>query len=192
RLLLENRVYCSRAFRKLHVEVGIRQDGLQVLHVVVYPRYNYDLPIFGLDLVLVDGRVTLAIADCCPVRHGLKLPQQYMETMVLLQRTFLEGQDPAARRIPDWGAAIFSQLVLCITPSTPEELAAFAKYAVALHRGHLMLSRNAAPLLSPTSGCLCAFCLFRARFCDNQLANKKTRRVLEAAFGKEWADEYMS
>jgi len=26
---------------------------------------------------------------------------------------------------------------------------------------------------------------------DNQLANKKTTRVLEAAFGVEWADEYM-
>ena len=30
RLLLENRVYCSRVFRKLHLEVGHRQDGLQV------------------------------------------------------------------------------------------------------------------------------------------------------------------
>ncbi len=40
RLTLENRVYCSRVFRKLHVEVGIRQDGLQVLHVVLYPRYK--------------------------------------------------------------------------------------------------------------------------------------------------------
>lgn len=30
RLMLENRIYCSRVFRKLHVEVGFRQDGLQV------------------------------------------------------------------------------------------------------------------------------------------------------------------
>lgn len=40
RLTLENRVYCSRVFRKLHVEVGVRQDGLHVLHVVLYPRYK--------------------------------------------------------------------------------------------------------------------------------------------------------
>jgi phycocyanobilin:ferredoxin oxidoreductase len=40
RLVLENRVYSSKAFRKLHVEVGVRQDGLQVLHVVLYPRYR--------------------------------------------------------------------------------------------------------------------------------------------------------
>jgi hypothetical protein len=38
RLQVENRVYCSRAFRKLHLEVAVRQDGLEVLHVVLYPR----------------------------------------------------------------------------------------------------------------------------------------------------------
>lgn len=38
RLLVENRLYCSRAFRKLHLEVAARQDGLQVLHMVMYPR----------------------------------------------------------------------------------------------------------------------------------------------------------
>lgn len=34
--------------------------------------------------------------------------------------------------------------------------------------------------------------LYACRFVENQLANKKTTRVLEAAFGKEWADEYMT
>jgi hypothetical protein len=29
------------------------------------------------------------------------------------------------------------------------------------------------------------------RFVDNQLENKKTSRVLEAAFGAEWASKYM-
>ena len=38
RLLVENRVYSSRVFRKLHLEVAHRQDGLQVLHMVLYPR----------------------------------------------------------------------------------------------------------------------------------------------------------
>lgn len=30
RLLIENRAYCTRAFRKLHLELAARQDGLQV------------------------------------------------------------------------------------------------------------------------------------------------------------------
>ena len=38
RLLIENRVYSSRVFRKLHLELAVRQDGLQFLHLVFYPR----------------------------------------------------------------------------------------------------------------------------------------------------------
>lgn len=55
RLLIENRVYCSRVFRKLHIELAYRQDGLQVLHCVMYPRYAYDLPILAMDLVVSAG-----------------------------------------------------------------------------------------------------------------------------------------
>jgi phycocyanobilin:ferredoxin oxidoreductase len=36
--MIENRCYSSRVFRKLHLEVARRQDGLQVLHMVLYPR----------------------------------------------------------------------------------------------------------------------------------------------------------
>ncbi len=39
RAQIENRVYSSRVFRKLHLEVAVRQDGLQVLHIVLYPRW---------------------------------------------------------------------------------------------------------------------------------------------------------
>lgn len=55
RLLLENRCYCSRVFRKLHIEAAWRQDGLQVVHVAMYPRYAYDMPIFAMDLVMFNG-----------------------------------------------------------------------------------------------------------------------------------------
>ena len=30
RLLIENRAYCSQVFRKLHIELARRQDGMQV------------------------------------------------------------------------------------------------------------------------------------------------------------------
>ena len=119
-LRLENRVYSSRVFRKLHMELGVRQDGLQVaashaqcvicskacqhhvfrkwicpasatasarapiwctvvrgghaclvaptacasacqpmqvLHCVMFPRREYELPIFGLDVVARGDKV---------------------------------------------------------------------------------------------------------------------------------------
>lgn len=50
-------MYTSRVFRKLHLEVAHRQDGLQVLHAVLYPRYAYDVPILAMDLVVAKGWV---------------------------------------------------------------------------------------------------------------------------------------
>ena len=40
---------------------------------------SYDLPIFGLDVVMAGGRVTLAVVDCCPLRRDLRLPAHYLE-----------------------------------------------------------------------------------------------------------------
>jgi hypothetical protein len=50
---------------------------LQVLHCVMYPRLQYDLPILSMDLVANDGRVSLAIVDPCPVSATLELPPFY-------------------------------------------------------------------------------------------------------------------
>lgn len=39
RLQLENRCYSTRVFEKIHLELAVRQDGLQVFHCVFFPRY---------------------------------------------------------------------------------------------------------------------------------------------------------
>lgn len=202
RLFIENRLYCSRVFRKMHLEVACRQDGLQVLHLVMYPRYTYDLPLFCLDLVVAPGgRVTLAIVDACPVTKNLTLPAHYMETMQELQELFLN--DPSnQRQVPEWGKAIFSPQCVCITPKDHEELEGFCMYAIALHRAHLMLAHisqpvgalaDLAPTYSPATAARKRQELLEAhkRFVDQQLSNTKTARVLEAAFGVEWSNRYM-
>lgn len=81
RLQVENRAYASYAFRKLHLELAVRQDGLHVLHCVMYPRMDFDLPILSIDVVAVDGKVTFAIADPCPVTARLTLPGFYSKSV---------------------------------------------------------------------------------------------------------------
>ena len=49
--------------------------------MVLYPRYQYDMPIFAMDLVVAGGAVSLAIVDVCPVR-GMRLPPHYMQVCV--------------------------------------------------------------------------------------------------------------
>ena len=54
----------------------------------------------------------------------------------------LSGQ----REVPDWGRQIFSAGCLCLRPSGPEQLAGFVKYAIALHRAHILYAYMCDPV----------------------------------------------
>lgn len=45
------------------------------------------------------------------------------------------------RRVPDWGAAIFSPLCVLMRPETDADLAAFLKYTIALAQYHAQVCR---------------------------------------------------
>ena len=67
KLIIENRCYQTRQFRKLHLELAQVGDRLDILHCVMFPRPNYHLPIFGVDLVGSQKRISAAIVDLSPV-----------------------------------------------------------------------------------------------------------------------------
>ena len=52
---------------------------MQVLHCVMYPRAEYDLPIMSMDVVAKDGNISLGIIDPCPSRLDGSLPEDYSE-----------------------------------------------------------------------------------------------------------------
>lgn len=188
RLQIENRAYWSRAFRKMHIEVAVRQDGLQVFHCVMYPRLNYDIPILSMDLVANGGRVSLAIVDPCPVSADLSLPAFYEAPIRELQERYQMGSN---REIPAWGQAIFSPLCVIVRPSSAEELGRFLKYTLALTQLHVEIAKIAHPISSAQRRRLAAMHAAHQRYCEKQLENDKTRRVLEAAFGAELSGRYM-
>ncbi len=66
-------------FRKLHMELLHRQDGFEVLHCVMFPRLEFDLPILGMDMVGAKGRVSLAVIDPSPVAMDRTLPPVYAQ-----------------------------------------------------------------------------------------------------------------
>jgi len=65
-----------------HFAVRCRQNvlvWLQIVHCVMYPRAEHDLPILSLDVVAKDGVVSLGIIDPCPVSMTTQLPQDYSQ-----------------------------------------------------------------------------------------------------------------
>ena len=51
---------------------------VQVVHCVMYPRMEYDLPILSFDMVGKDDRVSLVCIDPCPVAMDRSLPSVYV------------------------------------------------------------------------------------------------------------------
>ena len=182
-LFIRNELRRSRGLRKLHLETARLGAGLQILHCVFFPDPQYDLPVFGADIVAGRGVVSAAIVDLSPV--GAALPAGVTAALEALPpRRFSQERD-----LPDWGT-IFSPHVRFVRPSDSAEENQF----VALVGDFLSVIAEASrtvvaqPIDHPDTvdrhqGQL--------SYCRQQKRNDKTRRVLEKAFNPAWADQYI-
>lgn len=191
RLCVENAVYESDVFRKMHCELAWGDGGFEVLHVVMYPWASRAAPVFAADVVGFGGRLSLCIADCAPVTADLSLPSSYVERCGPMLEEALRG-GVERRELPEWGRAILGPLCLCVGPKMDDRAAAdvdaFFDYAFKLHDAHCELASSPALELDARDRrALDA----QVRFCARQLENVKTRRALERAFGPTVADAYM-
>jgi len=184
KLVIENSCYQTPQFRKLHLELAKVGAGLDILHCVMFPRSNYALPMFGCDLVGGRGQISAAIADLSPLSGDRTLPESYTSALTALPN----GQFSQVRGLPDWGD-IFSEFCLFVRPAGAEEEAQF----LARVQKYLALHCEYAVRTTPVAAAQEAEIVAAQRYyCMKQQQNDKTRRVLEKAFGDEWAERYMT
>ena len=65
-LTIENDMYICTGLRKVHMEIA-SLGPLDILHCIWYPDPEFDLPIFGADIVANNRMVSAAITDISPV-----------------------------------------------------------------------------------------------------------------------------
>lgn len=184
KLVIENRCYQTLQFRKLHLEIARVGNRLDILHCVMFPRTEYALPMFGTDLVGAGDRVSAAIIDLSPLNHDRKLSEPYRLALSALPEPIFT--DP--RALPKWGN-IFSEFCLFVRPTDAAEGELFLNRAEAFLTIHCQQASAARPVsIAEQAQILQA----QAHYCEQQQRNDKTRRVLESAFGSEWADRYMT
>ncbi len=184
KLVIENQCYRTPQLRKMHLELAKVGNQLDILHCVMFPDSDYNLPIFGCDVVAGRGGVSAAIADLSPANPERRLPDAY--TMALSALSTPEFSQN--RELPEWGH-IFSPFCLFIRPSTPEEEQAFLKRVENYLDIHCRLTNQA---IEVTNWQAQANTEGQRYYCTQQQQNDKTRRVLEKAFGVEWAERYMT
>ncbi|MEO0354962.1 MAG: phycocyanobilin:ferredoxin oxidoreductase, partial [Cyanobacteria bacterium P01_A01_bin.3] len=184
RLTIENRCFQTPQFRKLHLELAKVGNSLNILHCVMFPRPNFDLPMFGCDLVGGRGQISAAIADLSPVKA--ELPSEYQSKL----EPWLKRQEEFSqqRELPKWGN-IFSPYCLFVRPIGGEEEDLFLKTTAEYLKLHCLRAKASQPVDREQEADLLAG---QQRYCDRQQQNDKTRRVLEKAFGKQWTDRYIT
>lgn len=185
KLIIENRCYQTPQFRKLHLELAQVGDRLDILHCVMFPRPNYPLPIFGVDLVGSQKGISAAIVDLSPVTQDRVLPKSYRYILAnLIPAEFSQPRD-----LPAWGN-IFSQFCLFIRPVDAQEERLFLKRVKQFLTLHCQMAINTRPVVSQDKQ---AELLAGQRYyCTQQQQNDKTRKVLEKSLGKTWTDRYMN
>lgn len=185
RLFIENRCFQTPQFRKLHLELAQVGNALDILHCVMFPRSDYNLPIFGADLVGGRGGISAAIADLSPVSSDRSLPELYRADLEGLPTlTFSQARD-----LPPWGY-IFSDFCLFIRPTSFEEEEAFLTRIQTMLSLHCRLATQTQPVKSEQEAV--AILAGQQQYCTQQQQNDKTRRVLEKSFGEAWAERYMT
>ncbi len=185
RVTIENHCYQTPQFRKLHLELAKVGPALDILHCVMFPRVNYPLPMFGNDLVgSSKAGISAAIVDLSPINAARELPKLYdMQLSSLPETEFSEH-----RELPGWGD-IFSPHCVFVRPmDEDEELDFLAKV-----EAYLTIHCQNAAMMQPVETAAEEAELLEAQryYCAKQRENDKTTRVLEKAFGKEWAERYM-
>jgi len=184
KLTIENRCYQTPQFRKMHLELAKVGTTLDILHCVMFPRPKYALPMFGCDLVGGRGQISAAIADLSPLSAERTLPAEY--TFALKTLPTLDFKAP--RELPAWGD-IFSEFCIFIRPSSPEEEELFLERVQAFLEIHCANAIAASPVSAKQQTEILAS---QRYYCTKQQQNDKTRRVLEKAFGSDWAEHYMT
>jgi phycocyanobilin:ferredoxin oxidoreductase len=185
RLVIENKCHQTPQFRKLHLELAQVGQNLDILHCVMFPHPDRDLPIFGADIVCGRGAISAAIVDLSPVNRDRSVPDRYQVALSELTTTSFAQ----VRELPTWGD-IFSDYCLFVRPTTADEETAFMDYVLAVLKIHCQIASSTPPTTSLPE--LTRISAGQQYYCDRQQQNDKTRRVLEKSFGVEWADRYMT
>ena len=182
-LFIINEFYQAKGFRKIHLEVAKLGKSFQILHCVFFPDPCYELPIFGIDLVINSNNISAAIVDLSPVgKHMPPLLSSKMESL-----NVPKFKQP--RILPEWGY-IFSPYVCFIRPVDFNEQKLFLKLIdqyLSILLSLLVVVRtdeiNSLDTIDRFE--------YQKRYCLNQKRNDKTRVILSKFFGSSWADRYI-
>ena len=179
-LSIKNEMFTSTGLRKVHLEVA-SLGKLDILHCIWYPEPDFDIPIFGADIVANDNICSAAITDISPV-DGIMSPVYDEIADISRYYSFRHNRD-----MPRWGD-IFSPYCKFARLETDEDRNTFCHvvneyldaFVSAVWKSNIDYNRAEERYEG------------QINYCKKQKLNDKTRRILAKYFGDRWADLYIN
>lgn len=178
-LNIHNEMYSCIGLRKVHLEIATL-GPLDILHCVWYPDPEFDLPIFGADIVANNNNVSAAITDVSPVDS---ISHPVYDDLADISRFYSFKHN---RDVPSWGN-IFSPYYKFARLNSDEEITDFC------HVVDQYLEVFVGAVWKSTRDNYRADYRYdgQMQYCENQKKNDKTRKILEKYFGVRWAKQYI-
>lgn len=154
--------------KRCHLE-HYTNSVIEVIHIVVTPAFHTDMPIFGFDIIAINGKVTFVCGDLTP-------------TVNRSYRLYTEFESNRDR--PKWGA-FFSDTALFYEPKPEEVDELFSEFFAVLYRYLSDLSK--AEFCAEPSKVL----LKVNEYNNEQRKNNKTYKALAAAEGDDVAEKFI-
>lgn len=174
----------SNQVSKAHLKTIVPENGkgLWLMHVNVFPKIGYELPVLGFDIVAGPKKITGSFMDYSPL-HGFDHPyNDYMKSTV----ENLEWNKP--RELPPWAKEIFSENMIAVgNINTDKELDQFIDVTSQLVNHYL---EN---LKDPTFNSGRDTKAILNKYCSNQKMNPHLHRSIEAmGISKEDKNSYIN
>lgn len=177
---IDNVAYATDKLRKLRIS-RVRADDAYILNVMVFPHPEYDMPIFGAELMAFRGAPHLVVIDHQPLwKDGAAYVQHYLAPLEALYPLYahLPTRD---RSLPAWTEMFFSPYTIYSRP-TLAELDLISGCYRECWAAYLQMVAQAQPVPSERSRTLAR----QAEYCTNHTDNEPGETMLQKLFGDEW------
>lgn len=116
-LLWRDFVFRNDTFRRAHVNIVDARDsrGLYLFHCCIFPNLNDTSPIFGLDIIAGETKISGAFHDFSKTVDSTHTMMQWFEKRV----ETLSWRKP--RELPEWAQSIFSPAIIAAGAINTEE-----------------------------------------------------------------------
>ena len=180
-LTINNEMYKCKGLRKIHLETATA-GKLNIVHTVFWPDPNYNIPIFGCDIVSVGNIITAAIVDISPIRGC----EDIYKEISPVSNSF---QFSERRPLPLWADEIFSPFCKFVKLSQPAEKIEFLR----ITKEYLDIFTKRVKESKYDETWVRTMLRYDDQiwYAKQQRKNKKTLAVLSKWFDDDWASTYI-